>query len=162
MSKHEILNKAIADASTHYKEHGRRVSLCDALKELGNNDSYFISICNEDISVEHKLNQKLQTLFVNSPVNSTQQTEDIHLSLLCLSGHIARLEERRLYPAIAVAMIGLTLAVWPTLDSPKKIVLITFTVIGVAFLWLVKWRTDQRIFLHKRTAEHLKFLADRA
>lgn len=159
----EALNKAIAATNEHYKNHDRKTSFCDARKELRNDEGYFTLICNQDLVIEEKLHQQLQTLIADSQANSTQTTrENIKLSLLCLNGHIAKLEHRRSLLTIIIAALALTMPVWAKRDVPESLLLLALTFFCALPFWLMMGNIDKRIFVLKQTAEHLKFLTERA
>lgn len=161
MQKFQLLNKAIIATEAHYKVHDRKISICDVLKEFRNSDDYFTSICNQDILIEETLNQQLQTLIVDSLANIAHATkEDIKLFLHCLNGHIAKLEYRRSYLTIFLAMLALPLAVWAINDLPESALFTALIVTSALPLWLVILHIEQRISLLKRAAEHLRFMTE--
>jgi hypothetical protein len=153
------LSEVIAATDEHYKKHDRKTSFCDARKELNNDSEYFTLILNQDIGTEEKLNQRLQTLVTDSRADSTPPTkENIKLSLLCLNGHIAKLEHRRSLLAIMIAALALTMPVWAKRDVSESLLLIALTFVCALPFWIVMVNIDKRILVLKRAAEHVKFL----
>lgn len=161
MSAFQILNKAIADTASHYKIHDRQSCFRDAVYELRNDEDYFKSICSKDIAIEEKLHQQLQTSLAPSPAIIAQIKVEIELSILCLNGHIAKLELRRSQLTIALAMLVLSLPVWAKLGMSDGLLLMVFVIVVCALpLWVLIGNIDKRVFFLKRTADHLKFIAD--
>ncbi|MEI7844135.1 MAG: hypothetical protein WCI39_14010 [Gallionellaceae bacterium] len=152
------MNQAITVVDQHYKENDRKTTFCDARKELRNDSKYFIDILDKDIFFEEKLNQRLQTLLTDGLSESPQSTkENIKLSLLCLNGHIAKLEYRRTFFTIVIAALLVTIPAWATGETPIRELFILLTISFAFAFWLVMANIDKRILILKRTAEHLKF-----
>ncbi len=130
--------------------------------ELRGDDEHFKSICNMDIDLEEKLNHKLQATLVIPSAKNQQPMAAVDLSLLCLEGHIAKLEHRRSYLTIGLAMVALTLPVWAKRDLPVSLLLIGLTVLCALAMWVLISSIDKRVFVLKRTAAHLKYYSDHA
>lgn len=161
-SSFETLNKVIVVTDEFYKNHDRNTSFCDARKELVNDGAYFTSIYNQDMAIEASLNRHLKTLIADAAVDGKQATaESDKLFLLCLNGHVAKLEYRRTSFTIFIAALLVTIPVWATKESPIRELFILLTILFALAFWSVMGNIDKRIFVLKRTAEHLKLLTER-
>lgn len=163
----EMLNKVVATTTVYYEEHERKTSFCDARKELRNHEEYFTLICNQDITTEENLNRQLQNLIVEGATGVTPAAKDnAKLSLLCMNGHIAKLEHRRSVLAIFIPALALTMSIIIFLTKIKEDVPVGIWLIVLIFLCILPFgvvmaNIDKRIFVLRRAAEHFKLITER-
>lgn len=157
----EPLDKAISVAHDHYKKHERKTSFCDARKEHRNDEEYFALIGEQDVIIEEGLNRKLKILIDKHSSDSTQRTgKEIKLFLLYLSGHISKLEYRRALFTILAAALLVTIPILETIENPFDSLFILLTSLFVLAFWVTMKNIEERIFVLKRTLEHLKSLTE--
>lgn len=156
----KTLNQVVSITVEHIKLHDRLnwPSLCNQYAELKDDDRYFLEVLNKDVTSEMKLNNKISGVL--SENQEKPLVENDQLTLLGLSGHIARLENRSSFLSAVIAIFTLAIAAM-SIDGLKNGLSILVTTLFLLVVFGMKWNVRKRIWMLNRVAEHLKFIVDR-
>lgn len=155
----ENLSQVVSITVEHFKLYDRLnwPSLCDQYAELKDDDKYFLEALNKDVASEIELNKKISEAL--SEKQEKPLTENGQLTLLGLSGHIARLEHRSSFLSAIVAIFSLAIAAL-SIDGLKNGLYVLALSLCLLPVLVMKWNVRKRAWMLSRAVEHLKHIVD--